>query len=149
MTIYTRLFEEKDFNQIDDLLQLYYELGYPTKSKELIHRLSKINNHKDYYMLLLFEDEKIIGFSGMCKMMFYENGGDYMRILAFVVNSNFRGNGLGSLLLKESERLADKLNCKTITLTSGIRTERENAHKLYISNGFECKSYGFLKNINQ
>ena len=99
-------------------------------------------------MLLLFEDEKIIGFSGMCKMMFYENGGDYMRILAFVVNSNFRGNGLGSLLLKESERLADKLNCKTITLTSGIRTERENAHKFYKANGFESKSYGFSKSIN-
>lgn len=72
MTRYTRLFEEKDFNQINKLLQLYYELGYPTTSKELIHRLSKINNHKDYYILLLIEDEIIIGFSGMCRMMFYE-----------------------------------------------------------------------------
>lgn len=147
MTIYTRLFEEKDFNQIDDLLQLFNELGYPTTRKELIHRLTKINNHKDYYMVLLFEDEKIIGFSGLCKMMFYENSGEYMRILAFVINSNFRNNGLGSLLLNESERLADKLNCKSMTLNSGIRSDRENAHKFYISNGFECNSYGFLKNI--
>ncbi|WP_232182955.1 hypothetical protein [Mammaliicoccus sciuri] len=76
MTIYTRLFEERDFNQIDDLLQLYNELGYPTTRKELIHRLTKINNHKDYYMILLFDDKKIIGFSGLCKMMFYENSGD-------------------------------------------------------------------------
>ena len=148
MTRYTGLFEEKDFNQINKLLQLYYELGYPTTSKELIHRLSKINNHKDYYILLLIEDEIIIGFSGMCRMMFYENDGNYMRILSFVVNSNFRGNGFGSLLLKESEKLADKLNCKVITLNSGIRTERENAHKFYKANGFESKSYGFSKSIN-
>ncbi|WP_436857598.1 GNAT family N-acetyltransferase [Mammaliicoccus sciuri] len=147
MTIYTRLFEERDFKQIDDLLQLYNELGYPTTRKELIHRLTKINNHKDYYMLLLIENEKIIGFSGMCKMMFYEKSGEYMRILAFVINSNFRNNGLGSLLLKESERLANKLNCKAMTLNSGIRTDRENAHKFYISNGYECKSYGFSKNM--
>ncbi|WP_461102425.1 GNAT family N-acetyltransferase, partial [Staphylococcus aureus] len=75
------------------------------------------------YILLLIEDEIIIGFSGMCRMMFYENDGNYMRILSFVVNSNFRGNGFGSLLLKESEKLAGKLNCKVITLNSGIRTE--------------------------
>ncbi|MFC6401193.1 GNAT family N-acetyltransferase [Mammaliicoccus sciuri] len=147
MAIYTRLFEEKDFNQIDYLLQLYNELGYPTTRKDLIHRLTKINNHKDYYMMLLFEDEKIIGFSGMCKMMFYENNGDYMRILAFVINSNFRQYGLGSFLLNESEKMAEKLNCKAMTLTSGIRIERENAHKFYISNGFECTSYGFFKNM--
>lgn len=84
----------------------------------------------------------------MCKMMFYENDGNYMRILSFVVNLNFRGNGLGSLLLKESEKLADKLNCKVITLNSGIRTERETAHKFYKANGFESKYYGFLKRIN-
>ncbi|ECV8584508.1 GNAT family N-acetyltransferase, partial [Salmonella enterica subsp. enterica serovar Typhimurium] len=29
MTIYTRLFKEKDFSQINDLLQLYNDLGYP------------------------------------------------------------------------------------------------------------------------
>lgn len=66
MTIYTRLFKEKDFSQINDLLQLYNELGYPTTRNE-------INNHKDYYMLLLIEENQIIGFSGMRRMMFYEN----------------------------------------------------------------------------
>ncbi|WP_271397627.1 GNAT family N-acetyltransferase [Salinicoccus roseus] len=148
MTIYARLFEDKDFNQINKLLELYYELGYPATSKEIIHRLKKIYNHEDYYILLLIKDEVIIGFSGMCRMLFYEKDGNYMRILAFVINPNHRGNGLGSLLLKESEKLADKLNCKAITLNSGIRTERENAHNFYKANGFENKSYGFSKSIN-
>lgn len=148
MTIYTRLFKEKDFSQINDLLQLYNELGYPTTRNELIHRLNEINNHKDYYMLLLIEDNQIIGFSGMCRMMFYENNGKYMRILAFVVNSKFREKGLGSLLLKESEKLADKLNCKAMTVNSGIRTEREKAHEFYKAYGFKKNSYGFSKNIN-
>ncbi|WP_460315497.1 GNAT family N-acetyltransferase, partial [Staphylococcus aureus] len=69
-------------------------------------------------------------------------------ILSCVVNSNFRGNGFGSLLLKESEKVADKLNCKVITLNSGIRTERVNAHKFYNANGFESESYVFSKSTN-
>ena len=68
MTIYARLFEDKDFNQINKLLELYYELGYPATSKELIHRLKKIYNHEDYYILLLIKDEVIIGFTGMCRI---------------------------------------------------------------------------------
>lgn len=46
MAVSTRLFEEKDFSQINHLLQLYYELGYPTTSERLIARLSKITNNK-------------------------------------------------------------------------------------------------------
>ncbi|PTG12510.1 GNAT family N-acetyltransferase, partial [Staphylococcus chromogenes] len=68
MAVSTRLFEEKDFSQINHLLQLYYELGYSTTSERLITRLNKIINNKDYYLLLLLENGKIIGFSGMCKM---------------------------------------------------------------------------------
>lgn len=62
MAVSTRLFEEKDFSQINHLLQLYYELGYPTTSERLIARLSKITNNKGYYLLLLLKNEKIIGF---------------------------------------------------------------------------------------
>ncbi|QDW92181.1 hypothetical protein DWB97_09400 [Staphylococcus chromogenes] len=60
--LYTRAFEEKDLSPINHLLQLYYGLAYPSASGNLITRLSKINNNKDYYMLLLLKNDKIIGF---------------------------------------------------------------------------------------
>ena len=81
----------------------------------------------------------------MCRMMFYENDGNYMRILSFVVNSNFRGNGFGSLLLKESEKLADKLNCKVITLNSGIRTEKKMHISFIKLMGLKVNLMGFQK----
>ena len=147
MTIEARLFEEQDFNKINELLALYEDLGYPTIAEDLINRLKKIYSHEDYYLLLLIKDEVIIGLSGMCKMMFYEKNGEYMRLLAFVINSNYREKGYGTLLLKESEMLATKLGCKAITLNSGNREERDNAHSFYKSNGFENKSSGFSKNL--
>ena len=147
MTIEARLFEEQDFNKINELLALYEDLGYPTIAEDLINRLKKIYSHEDYYLLLLIKDEVIIGLSGMCKMMFYEKNGEYMRLLAFVINSNYREKGYGTLLLKESEILATQLGCKAITLNSGNREERDNAHSFYKSNGFENKSSGFSKNL--
>ena len=147
MTIESRLFEEHDLNKIKELLILYEDLGYPTITKNLVNRLKKIYSHEDYYLLLLIKDEVIIGLSGMCKMMFYEKNGEYMRLLAFVINSNYREKGYGTLLLKESEMLATQLGCKAITLNSGNREERDSAHNFYKSNGFDNKSSGFSKNL--
>lgn len=147
MTIEARLFEEHDLNKIKELLVLYEDLGYPTIAKDLSIRLNNIFYHQDYYLLLLVKDDVIIGLSGMCKMMFYEKNGEYMRLLAFVINSNYREKGYGTLLLKESENLATQLGCKAITLNSGNRNERDNAHKFYKSNGFDNKSSGFSKNL--
>ncbi|WP_436855158.1 GNAT family N-acetyltransferase [Staphylococcus caeli] len=147
MTIETRLFEERDLNKIDDLLALYEDLGYPTIAENLFNRLNKIYNHEDYYLLLLIKDDMIIGLSGMCKMLYYEKNDEYMRLLAFVINSNYRGKGYGTLLLKESEMVATQLGCKAITLNSGKREERDDAHSFYKRNGFEHKSSGFSKNL--
>ena len=147
MTIEIRLFEEQDLNKIKELLVLYEDLGYPTITEELVNRLKKICSHEDYYLLLLIKDDVIIGLSGMCKMLFYEKNGEYMRLLAFVINSNYREKGYGTILLKESERLAIQLGCKAITLNSGIRLDRGNAHSFYKSNGFDNKSSGFSKNL--
>ncbi|MGW7887951.1 GNAT family N-acetyltransferase [Staphylococcus xylosus] len=147
MTIEVRLFEEQDLIKIKELLVLYEDLGYPTITENLVNRLKKIYSHEDYYLLLLIKGDVIIGLSGMCKMMFYEKNGEYMRLLAFVINSNYREKGYGTLLLKESEILATQLGCEAITLNSGNREERDNAHSFYKSNGFENKSFGFSKNL--
>lgn len=147
MTIEVRLFEEHDFKKINELLVLYEELGYPTIKEDLLNRLKKIFSHEDYYLLLLIKDDVIIGLSGMCKMMFYEKNGEYIRLLAFVINSNYREKGYGTCLLKESETLATQLGCKVITLNSGNRVDRDDAHSFYNRNGFENKSLGFSKDI--
>ncbi|MDH5139980.1 GNAT family N-acetyltransferase [Staphylococcus cohnii] len=148
MTIEIRLFEEQDLIKIKELLVLYEDLGYPTITEDLVNRLKKIYSHEDYYLLLLIKDDVIIGLSGMCKMMFYEKNGEYMCLLAFVINSNYREKGYGTLLVKESEILATQLGCEAITLNSGNREERGNAHSFYKNNGFENKSSGFSKSLN-
>lgn len=72
MNLTTRLFKDEDLEQIESLQKLYEDIGYPTNKKELKDRLKKLNNRDDYYLLLLLKDNKIIGLSGMCKMLFFE-----------------------------------------------------------------------------
>ncbi|MBE5673329.1 GNAT family N-acetyltransferase [Staphylococcus sp. SS35] len=147
MSIITRLFNNSDFAKLDQLCKLYDDLGYPTNKNDLKKRLNKITNHDDYFVLLLIKGNKIIGLSGMCKMMFYEKNGEYMRILAFVIHSDFRKQGYGKKLLADSEKLSEQLNCKAITLNSGNRNERLSAHKLYSDNGYDSSTSGFTKQL--
>ena len=57
MTIYTRLFEEKTLTK--SMIYCNYLMSWGIQRHvKLIHRLTKINNHKDYYMVLLFEDRE-------------------------------------------------------------------------------------------
>ncbi|SUM03158.1 Acetyltransferase, GNAT family protein [Staphylococcus devriesei] len=80
-------------------------------------------------------------------MLFYERNGKYMRVLAFVINSNYRGLGFGNKLLRESENFSKQLNCKVITLNSGDRKERLAAHNLYNNSGYYSTTVGFTKNL--
>ncbi|MBU6963798.1 GNAT family N-acetyltransferase [Staphylococcus aureus] len=147
MSIITRLFNNSDFEKLNQLCKLYDDLGYPTNENDLKKRLKKITNHDDYFLLLLIKENKIIGLSGMCKMMFYEKNAEYMRVLAFVIHSEFRKKGYGKRLLADSEEFSKRLNCKAITLNSGNRNERLSAHKLYSDNGYVSNTSGFTKQL--
>ncbi|RXK19177.1 GNAT family N-acetyltransferase [Macrococcus sp. DPC7161] len=134
----------------DDILKLtklFKTLGYPIELTTDKHRFINLLNHPDYHMLVIEKEDRIIGFCGMCKMLFFEKNGCYMRILAFVIDEDYQNQGYGKLLLEESEKLAKDLTCDIITLNSGNRKERNNAHKFYINNGYRIKASGFVKSL--
>lgn len=60
-------------------------------------------------MLLLIKDDVIIVLSEICKILYYEKNGEHMRLLTFVINSNYREKGYGALLLKESDGFSKSL----------------------------------------
>lgn len=102
-------------------------------------------NYDDYFLLFLIKENKIIGLSGMCKMMFYEKNVEYMRIFVFVIYFEFRKKGYGKRLLVDFEEFFKWLNCKVIILNSGNRNERLFVYKLYSDNGYVSNIFGFIK----
>jgi len=144
MAIEIREIEPTDFI---DLVELMSELGYPTTIEELTKRFEMLQNHEDYEALVAVKNNQVIGFAGLYKALAFEFSGKYVRIIAFVVSSKQRKQGIGTKLLKACEEWAIQQDAVAITLNSGNREERQTAHLFYTSNGYVGKSTGFLKSI--
>ena len=123
---------------IPQLAGLMEQLGYPTTTEEMESRYTSIEEDSHYHTLVAELDGKVAGMAGLCKGLFYEYNGFYVRIVAFVVDSHYRRRGIGEKLLLETERWA-------IGLNSGNRSERLAAHRFYAKMGYEQKSTGFSK----
>ncbi|MEK5101035.1 GNAT family N-acetyltransferase [Cytobacillus sp. FSL M8-0252] len=138
---------EATVNDIEELTSLIEQLGYPSTIENMKTRFSNIESSPDYHTLLASYDGKIVGMIGMVKGYYYEMDGFYVRIVALVVDSNYRSKGIGKKLLENAESWARKIGATGIGLNSGSRPERENAHRFYKNMGYVEKSIGFAKNL--
>src|SRR5690625_7507004 len=82
------------------------ELGYPTTTDEMEHRFSKINANSSYNTQVAEKDGVIVGMIGMMLGFHYEKNENYVRIVALVVDSNYRKQGIGEKLMKQAEEWA-------------------------------------------
>ncbi|WP_455674965.1 N-acetyltransferase family protein [Pradoshia sp.] len=132
---------------IPSLAGLMKQLGYPTTIEEMEGRFTNIESDNHYHTIVAEIDEKVVGMAGLCKGLFYEFNGLYVRIVAFVVDSNYRRRGIGEKLLVETERWSKEQGAIAIGLNSGKRSERAAAHNFYAKMSFETKSIGFSKSL--
>ncbi len=134
-------------NDIPQLVYLMEQLGYPTSVDKMQIRFNNIESNPNYHTLIAEMDGKVVGLAGLCTGLFYEFDGSYVRIVAFVVDSNYRRKGIGKKLIQEAENWSRKQGAITIGLNSGNREERKAAHQFYLSMGYIDKSVGFSKNL--
>lgn len=137
---------EKD---IKALAKLMGELGYPTTTTEMEQRFHKINANQLYNTIVAEIDGVIVGMIGMFLGFSYEKNEDYIRIIAFVVHSKYRQQGIGGALIQGAEKWATKNGIKKLALNSGNRSERDDAHQFYTNRGFEGSATGFYKVIDE
>ncbi|MBS4206315.1 GNAT family N-acetyltransferase [Lederbergia citrea] len=138
---------EATINDVEELTSLVEQLGYPATVESMKTRFKNIESNPDYHTLLASYDGKIVGMIGLVKVFYYEIDGSYVRIVAFVVDSNYRSKGIGKNLLEEAESWARKTGATGIGLNSGNRPERTNAHNFYKNMGYIEKSIGFAKSL--
>ncbi|WP_368658559.1 GNAT family N-acetyltransferase [Metabacillus halosaccharovorans] len=132
---------------INDLTSLMEQLGYPTSVEQMRVRFKLIEETPNHYTLVAEYDGKVVGMIGFHTGVLYNSDGIYARVIAFVVDSNYRNKGIGRLLLSDAERYAKDLGADGIGLNSGNRAERENAHQFYKKMGYSAKNTGFVKRL--
>lgn len=134
-------------SDIEDLAHLMGELGYPTSPGEMEKRMEVIFENSSYHTYVFVRDNGVVGMIGFMHCYRYEKSDSYIRINGFVVDSKSRGIGIGKALLRFAENWARENGATMVTLNSGNRTERKDAHAFYERCGFEGSATGFYKKL--
>jgi (aminoalkyl)phosphonate N-acetyltransferase len=98
----------------------------------------------DNIYLVAVENDQIIGFLSCHGQLLLHHCGMAYEIQELFVDKDFRGNGIGKLLLEKlKEELKDR-DPKILEVTSGIK--RKEAHDFYERNGFVRSHFKFTAN---
>lgn len=135
-------------SDVPQILPLMKQLGYPTTEDQFQQRMATIQTLPNYQTFVAEEQNIIVGLLGVSLQHFYEHDGTFVQVGVFIVDEKFRGQGIGRQLLVTSEEWAEKYGARKILINSGNREERKNAHQIYSTLGYEAKSIGFVKTIN-
>ena len=130
---------------LDDVHALTSQLGYPIPLHQFQQHWQCIHQHAGYLTLVIELNQRVVGYAGLIEQYTWEFTDGYFRIQAFVIDSAYRGQGLGKQLIQAIERLAQQRGLKRLFVNSGNRAERYPAHAFYHSLGFEPYSLGFSK----
>lgn len=128
---------------IEALLPLYEDLGYPTTVSSLAERLGIIFSQPHYGCLLAEANGEIVGFLGYAKLFFFEADGSYYRILALSVSKKVRRQGVASRLVDELKKQAKREKVTALALNSELSADRSVAHQFYQALGFKKVTAGF------
>ena len=99
------------------------------------HKCNEINMIATGTILVLEEDNKIIGMGTIDILNDIFKDIKYGYLNNICVDPDYQGRGLGSYLVKEIEKYARENNCDYLMLTSNKK--RVAAHKVYLKSEFE------------
>ncbi|WP_270181395.1 GNAT family N-acetyltransferase [Alkalihalobacillus sp. CinArs1] len=132
---------------VKGLAHLMGELGYPTSVEEMEKRMCIIFENQYYQTYVYVDGDVVVGMIGFMHCYRYESSDSYIRINGFVVDSHARGKGIGKSLLHFAESWAEENGASLVTLNSGNRPERIDAHAFYERCGFVGSATGFYKKL--
>lgn len=118
---------------VKEVTRLCLQLGNQVSAEQVERRLKKINDEKDSILFLYEMDNTICGWVhvfGKCIIQL-----EYAEIGGLVVDTVYRGKGIGKNLMRKAEEWAMEKGYPEVRLRSG--GHRKEAHDFYKSIGYE------------
>ena len=135
----------EDMESLSNLYsQFWNEASDVTKMKS---KFSDLQNNPAYIFLCAVEKDTLAGsVMGIVCEELYGDCKPFLVVEDMIVDSNFRKNGIGTLLFEELEKQAKCKGCSQIILVT--ETARENACRFYESMGFSpTANKGYKKKL--
>lgn len=125
---------------------LTVQLGYELAPEEARARIASVLGASGHHTVGAFSGDVLLGYLH-CYGAPSIDKGFALRVQALVVDERARGSGAGRRLMTEAERIARRLGCTIVTLSSNER--RSGAHAFYERIGYQrsSRSYFFTKPI--
>jgi len=121
--------------------QLRSELTYEA-FEDLIYDM----RHMEYKMLGVMERGRLITYAGVAVQtnLYHKR---HLYVFDLVTDSAYRGEGYGKAMLAYLVDFANLSMCENIVLSSGFA--REDAHRFYERDGYEKRSFLFVKSLQR
>jgi len=129
---------EKDISHISEILRstgFFYDFEIETAIEIAEETLSK--GEQSGYSFLFLEDEHTYAFASFGEIPCTKNRFDLYWI---GVHEDKRGEGLGSLLLKETEKAVKTLGGKILYIETSSREKYVPTREFYIKNGYKIET---------
>jgi ribosomal protein S18 acetylase RimI-like enzyme len=132
------------YNDIDEVLNLLHELGYPSLKDIIIESLTEHRRSDDYEVLVAEDGDILLGCISLHVTKLFHVAGNAGRITSLVVSPEKRGLGIGKALVNAADQYFKKKGCIKAEVTSS--DHRKGAHNFYQSQGFVRGARRFIKN---
>ena len=127
------------------IARLVIQLGYHTSPSEMEIRLQTLLAHSDYVTCVAEVSSTVVGLVGAYIGYAIEFAGTYARLTVLVVDEQWRGRGIGKMLMERIERWAREQGGTLIILTSG--NQRADAHRFYETLGYTKTGVRYAKQL--
>lgn len=125
------------------LSELIAQLGYNAAPALLERKLAAYEATEHNCVLVGVEEGQMVGVIVLNVMVPFHEDGQWGRISALVVADGARGRGVGRVLLEAAEAFFLRHGCRHVEVTSGA--QRHDAHRFYVSNGYQDTPKRFVK----
>ena len=131
-----------NYSDLPEVRILCAELGYQVEEKELVDRYNRIRNSKNHELFVAEADNSIvIGWTHIFQRSPHLCSAPKSELGGLIVSENYRGKGVGKLLLQQAETWSLKNELGELVLTSNAK--RELAHKFYINLGYKIRKTSY------
>lgn len=123
-----------DIKDSESIAELSNQLGYESDSRVIEHRLSELLKNPDHCVFVASVNGKIIGWiHGFYSLRVESNS--FVEIGGLIIDSNYRKQGIGKLLIEEINNWSNLRKCKKVRVR--CNTARKKTHFFYLKNGYE------------
>ena len=144
----TMIIRNLEQGDISDLAKLYYQFwNEESDTQKMEEKFANLQNNESYILLGAVENDMLIGsVTGIICEELYGDCRPFLLLENMVVDSTYRGKGVGKALFEELENCAKARNCTQVILVT--ETDRKDACGFYESIGFhKTANKGYKKKI--